>query len=203
MKYSIIIILLFATLKGFGQEKTLTGIVTAENGELLPGSNVVVKHTQRGIQTDIDGKFSIKVTSKDTLVFSFVGMLTKEIVVGNAKSIDIKLLDGPKLEESVGPGYRAPKRNPISVAVKEIEKTKADTVRWYTSLNENDQPLYVVDGVFVTAVEMAKINPETIKSVNVLKNGNTTFCSGRKNVIVIKTKKLSKRELRKMKRIHS
>ena len=63
----------------FAQERTVTGIVSDNNGLPIPGVNVLVKGTSNGTQNDCDGKFSIKANSRQTLVFSYVGMKTQEI----------------------------------------------------------------------------------------------------------------------------
>src|SRR5262249_14547644 len=60
----------------------------------LPGANVVVKETKAGVQTDIDGKYSIQVAQGQTLVFSFVGMSDQEVKVGASNTINAKLSEG-------------------------------------------------------------------------------------------------------------
>ena len=57
----------------FAQEKTISGIVTDNTGP-LPGVNVIIKGTTKGVQTDFDGKYSIKANTGDVLVFSFIGL---------------------------------------------------------------------------------------------------------------------------------
>lgn len=85
----------------FAQEKTVTGVVSDDNGT-LPGANVVVKGTTKGVQTDMDGKYAIKVKQGETLVFSFVGMEDQSKVVGASNTINVKLTTGStKLEEVV------------------------------------------------------------------------------------------------------
>jgi len=89
----------------FAQEKTVTGVVSDNSGP-LPGANVVVKGTTRGTQTDLDGKYAIKVSVGETLVFSFIGMDDQSKVVGTSNTISIKLASGSqKLEEVVVQGY--------------------------------------------------------------------------------------------------
>jgi len=63
-----------------------------DSGQSLPGVSVVVKGTTTGTITDNDGKFSFSVPGNATLVFSFVGMSTKEVVVGNQRRFDISLV---------------------------------------------------------------------------------------------------------------
>ncbi len=81
----------------FAQEKTVSGIVTDANGLPLPGVNVVVKGTARGVQSDFDGRFKIQAKDGATLVFSFIGMKTVERPAG--ANMNVKLAD-----DSVGLG---------------------------------------------------------------------------------------------------
>ena len=87
---------------------------------------------------------------------------------------------------------------------KETSTIKSPAFHCVSSIvNENSQPLYVVDGKLVTAQEVKNINTEGIESVTVLKDAAATGLYGKggiNGVIIIKTKKLSKRELRKMKK---
>lgn len=76
----VFVILLFQTL--LAQERTITGRLTSpEDGSALPGVNVFVKGTSVGTVTDADGRYSIRVPVGATLVFAFVGMQTREVVV--------------------------------------------------------------------------------------------------------------------------
>src|SRR5687768_8624386 len=73
------------------QERTVTGRVTsAEDGSPLPGVNIVVKGTIRGTVTDNDGMYTLPVPSSGaTLVFSFIGLITQEVEIGERTTIDI------------------------------------------------------------------------------------------------------------------
>ena len=73
-------------------QNMITGSVKDDTGQSLPGVSVVVKGTTTGTITDNDGKFSFSVPENATLVFSFVGMATKEVVVGNQRKIDLTLI---------------------------------------------------------------------------------------------------------------
>lgn len=79
----------------FGQEKTITGIVSDANGP-LPGANVVVKGTQRGTQTKFDGSYAIKASVGEVLVYSFMGMHDVSKVVGSSNVINTILQDDSK-----------------------------------------------------------------------------------------------------------
>lgn len=75
------------------QQRTVTGIVTDENAIPIPGVNVLVKGTSRTTQTDFDGKYAIKAKKGETLVFSFLGMKEKKVMVGEQQVINVKLQD--------------------------------------------------------------------------------------------------------------
>ncbi|MEX0884052.1 MAG: carboxypeptidase-like regulatory domain-containing protein [Cyclobacteriaceae bacterium] len=70
---------------------SVTGTVTDEEGEPLPGVTVIVEGTTIGTVTDIDGKYAIEVSEEDALVFSFVGFESQRIEVGNNSVIDISM----------------------------------------------------------------------------------------------------------------
>ena len=76
----------------FAQEKKITGTVTDRAGIPLPGVSVLVKGTQSGTQTDFDGKYSVKATSGQTLIFSYVGMKTQEAATSSSV-VNIKMTD--------------------------------------------------------------------------------------------------------------
>jgi TonB-linked SusC/RagA family outer membrane protein len=89
------------------QEKAVSGSVTsASDGLPLPGVNVIVKGTTRGVQTDFDGNYTINVGVGETLAFSFVSMMKKEVVVGASNTINVALEeDVASLDEVVVLGY--------------------------------------------------------------------------------------------------
>ncbi len=102
----------------FAQERTITGTVTAASDGLpLPGVNVIVKGTTRGTQTDFDGKYSIRASSTDILVFSFVSMKTAELPVGSANTLDLAMQeDVESLDEVVVTGYSTTTKAKSSVS---------------------------------------------------------------------------------------
>jgi len=73
------------------QQITVTGTITDEQGEPLPGASVSVKGSTRGVTTDIDGTFSINVRPTDVLVISFLGYESFETSVENRQKIDVSL----------------------------------------------------------------------------------------------------------------
>ena len=84
----------------FAQERVVTGVVSDNSGLPIPGVNVLVKGTKSGTQTDFDGKFSIKASPSQTLVFNFVGMKSQEIAASSS-TINVKMKDDAVELESV------------------------------------------------------------------------------------------------------
>ncbi|NJO91214.1 MAG: SusC/RagA family TonB-linked outer membrane protein [Chloroflexia bacterium] len=83
-------------------QQTITGKVTDENNDPIVGANVLVKGTNNGTITDMDGVFNITAPEDATLLFSFVGYATQEIAVAGNTNIEVKLLpDDNALEEVV------------------------------------------------------------------------------------------------------
>ncbi|MEX2591874.1 MAG: SusC/RagA family TonB-linked outer membrane protein [Anditalea sp.] len=105
---------------GQDTELKITGQVTSEDEPMgLPGTNVLIKGTTTGAVTDIEGRYSINVpSSQSILVFSSIGYVSQEVVVGNQSTIDIQLLpDMKSLEEVVVVGYTEQSRMKVTSAV--------------------------------------------------------------------------------------
>ena len=107
---------------GYSQVKTISGKVTdAGNGEMLPGVSVVVKGTTKGTATNFDGDYKIDVEANQTLIFSFIGYTSQEIVVGSENVLNVKLaLSVESLEEVVVIGYGQVKKEDATGSVTAI-----------------------------------------------------------------------------------
>ncbi len=104
VKFLTIVMLLFC-LPILSQEKTITGVVTSDSGE-LPGVTIIIKGTTKGAETDFDGKYSIKTKVGDVLVYQYLGFETVERTVGAASVINVVMkVGGEILEEVVVVGY--------------------------------------------------------------------------------------------------
>jgi TonB-linked SusC/RagA family outer membrane protein len=106
-----------------GQQKSISGKVTDSSNQPLPGVTVVLKGTTTGTVTNIDGYYSISdVEEGTTLVFSFVGMLKQEIVVGTQTKIDITMqADAIGIEEVVAIGYGTQKRATLTGSISSVK----------------------------------------------------------------------------------
>jgi TonB-linked SusC/RagA family outer membrane protein len=109
--------------------QTVTGTIIDQDGQTLPGVNVLEKGTTNGTITDIDGKYSITVPQGATLVISYVGMETQEIAVANQTNISVTLTQSAiGLDEVVVIGYGSQSRRTITTAVSRVSSDKLDGV---------------------------------------------------------------------------
>lgn len=109
-------------LQGNMQQPAVSGTVTDESGQPLPGVTVIVKGTTQGTVTNNDGNYSItNIPENVTLVFSFVGMRTQEVVVGSQTNINITMeFDAIGIEEVIAVGYGTMKKSDLTGSVQRI-----------------------------------------------------------------------------------
>ena len=109
----------------FAQDRTVSGRVTStEDGSPLPGVNVVIKGTANGTSTDADGKYSLSVPANGgSLVFSFIGLESKEFEIGAQTVIDVSLaLDVQQLNEVVVTAFGVPQeKKALGYSVQEMK----------------------------------------------------------------------------------
>jgi TonB-dependent starch-binding outer membrane protein SusC len=106
----------------YGQQIRVTGTVTDQaTGSSLPGVTVVVKGTTMGAVTDVDGRYEISVASDAVLVFSFIGMTTREVEVQGRNVINVALEpDVATLQEIVVVGYGARLKYELTGAISSV-----------------------------------------------------------------------------------
>lgn len=104
-------------------DRTVTGVVTSEDGAALPGVTVILKGTSTGTITDGAGIYSITVPDDGgTLIFSFIGFTKKEIPVNGRSAIDVTLSeDTESLDEVVVVGYGSVNRANITTAISSVK----------------------------------------------------------------------------------
>ena len=128
----------------------VTGKITDENGEALPGANILEKGTTNGTTSDVDGNFSLSVTGESSvLVFSFIGYTTQEIPVGNKTTFNIQLEpDFRTLNEVVVVGYGTVKKSDLTGAVSSV---KAEELTAYPAIDAIQSLQGRAAGVNITA----------------------------------------------------
>lgn len=162
----------------FAQERSVSGTVSDNAGMPIPGVSVLVKGTKSGTQTDFDGKYIIKVDASQTLVFSYVGMNTQE-VVAKSTSINVKMASSAMELESVVVTALGIKRKPkeLSYAVESIkteELTKTRAVNVATALSGK-----------VSGLQVSVINNGVNPSTRVVLRGNRSLLGNNEALIVV------------------
>jgi TonB-linked SusC/RagA family outer membrane protein len=107
------------------QDRTITGkVYSMEDGTPIPGVNVVIKGTQLGTVSDMEGNYSLDVSSDESiLVFSFVGFITKEIVVGTRSVIDFQMeYDLKQLSEVVVVAYGTQSKQALTGSIGVVDE---------------------------------------------------------------------------------
>jgi iron complex outermembrane receptor protein len=118
---ALIICLIMVPASLFAQA-TVTGTVTDKADAMpLPGVNVIIKGTSRGTATDFDGKYSLEVNQGETIVISYLGYTTQEIVYTGQSTIDVSLAeDAAQLDEVVLIGYGSTTKQDATGAVEKV-----------------------------------------------------------------------------------
>ncbi|UOB16046.1 SusC/RagA family TonB-linked outer membrane protein [Abyssalbus ytuae] len=120
IKY-LFLFLLGVVFSAQGQEKTITGIVTDDEGIPLPGATVLVKGTNTGTTTDFDGNFSIETSKGSILAISYVGYTASEVVIDNQNSLTVVLKQTlSQLDEVIIVGYGTTRKKDLTGAVTSI-----------------------------------------------------------------------------------
>ncbi len=138
-KFSGILTLLLALVVqlSFAQEKTISGTVADNSGMPLPGVNIIVKNTTNGTQSDFDGKYTINAKVGDVLVFSYVGLKTKEATVGASNTLNVTMEeDAAVLDEVVvtALGIKRDKKS-LGYATQEVKGEAVSAVKSQNFVN--------------------------------------------------------------------
>ncbi len=109
------------SLSVYAQNITVKGTVSDESGEPLMGATVMVKGTNNGVATDLDGNYSISAPSKGTLVFSYIGYDNLEMPVNGRSTIDVVMQSNSMmLDEVVAIGYGTVRKKDLTGAVSSV-----------------------------------------------------------------------------------
>ncbi len=218
-------LIVISSLKS-AQTNRVQGRVTDQNGLPLPGVTVIVKGSTNGTVTNSEGNFVLTNTpAGGTLVFSFVGMRTQEIVVGNQETVNAVMLEESiGLEEVVAVGYGIQKKETLtgsisSINATEIARTQSTTTSGAlvgkiagvntrmsdgrpgnsTSIQIRNMgtPLYVIDGVQKDEGQFNNIDFNDIESISILKDASAAIYGVKAaNGVVVVTTKKGKRGIR-------
>lgn len=131
--WKFFLLLVFGITSVVAQEKTVSGTVTDQDGQLLPGVNVIIKGTTRGTQTDFDGNYTLKANVGEILLFTYLGLQNVERTVGTSSTINVQMTeDAEALKEVVVTAFGI-KRNPkqLGYAVSQVDTKE---------ITENSEP---------------------------------------------------------------
>ncbi len=219
-------------------QTTISGTVTDDNGDPVPGANVRVKgYSDIGTITDLNGTYSLNVpVDATTLVYSFVGMAPKEVEIAGQTVLNVTLSsEDVGVEEVVVVAYGTTKKESFTGSATTVKADKlaelpvvsldqaisgyvagvqsatgsgqpgslsSIRIRGTGSINSNQEPLYVVDGIPIpvrdigsfstsSTSSLASINPSDVQSITVLKDAAAASLYGSRaanGVILITTK---------------
>lgn len=161
------------------QELNVTGKVTGDEGEPIPGVNVLVSGTSSGVITDIDGNYSINVPSSDTkLTFSYVGYQTTTLSVNNRSSINVEMAaDIQQLSEVVVIGYGEQSRRDVTSAIASVNGEDLENV-----------PMPTIDGLIqgrAAGVSVTNNSGAPGSGITVRIRGNSSINAGNDPLYVI------------------
>ena len=197
--------MLFAA--GMSAQTSVKGQVKDADGNPLPGVSVLIKGTNTGTVTDVDGHWSLLAGSTDILRFSYLGMETQNIRVGDRALIDVTMReDVAFLEETVVVGYGTQKRSSLTGAISTVsdeEILRAPTmsisnmvgsrIAGIAAFQASGQPgadnasltirgqgniIYVIDGIRRSAADFNGLDPNEIESISVLKDASAVAVYG-------------------------
>ncbi|MGP1991862.1 TonB-dependent receptor [Zobellia laminariae] len=173
----LLFILMMMPIVILAQEKTVKGIISF-NGEPLPGVNIVEKGSSNGVTTDFNGNYEIAVSSQATLVFSYIGFKTQELLVGENSTLNIELqedaqqLEGVEVQGFSGVVGRARKRTESVQSIPEsvtalnsegIEKNGINNVTNFAKL---------VPNLKLNSSQAAGINFLTVRGIPQIRNAD-------------------------------
>ncbi len=151
----------------------LTGVVKDEKGEALPGVTILIKGTTLGTSTDIDGKYAMALPEgQHTLLFSMVGMETKEYSLSATKDIEVNIVmknDVAEMDEVVVKGIFKKAKESYTGAVTSVSKEDLKVFKGQNLL----QTLKNIDvSINVAANNLAGSNPNNLPQINIRGNSS-------------------------------
>jgi len=162
------------------QQNSVSGKVTDESGQPLPGVSVIIKGTSRGMVTDMNGNYTISgIPENAILVFSFLGMKTQEVVVGKQININVTLKqDFIGLDEVVAIGYGTMKKRDLTGAISSVNVAQVAQSRPTNNLADALQGK-------AAGVRVTQLNGDANQNTTIQIRGINSITSPQKPLIVI------------------
>jgi len=221
--FSILFCMLLAVVDANAQNQNISGKISAPNGEPIPGVSVLVKGSNQGTSSDASGTYKLSgLSARSVVVFSAIGYVTSEQIVGNQSVINLTLKEDNKaLDEVVvtALGIKKDARR-IGYAIQSVDGASTIKAREPNAINAlagkvagltvgiqqemlrkpnislrgNSEILYVVDGVPINS-DTWNISPDDIDTYSVLKGASASALygfRGKNGAILITTKRGTK-----------
>ncbi len=156
------------TLDNF-DDVLISGQITDDRNEPLAGANVIVKGTTIGTITDIDGNYTISVPEGATLTISYIGYISKEVIVGNEATINVNLTeDIQSLSEIVVVGYTEKDRRKLTSSIATVDSKQIERVPMATFDNilQGAAPGLLVQSGTGQPGRAAEVTIRGLKSIN-------------------------------------
>ena len=148
IKWAVFLTAFLISLEVSAQNVRVSGVVTDALGP-IPGVNIMEEGTTNGTVTDVNGKYSISVSAKSTLVFSCIGYKEQKIRVGTKTVLNVNMVEESKmLDELVVVGYGVQRKSDVATSVASV---KADEMRTFPAGNVADMLRGRAAGVNVTS----------------------------------------------------
>jgi len=191
----------------WSQEVQISGVVrSATDNQTLPGVSIVIKGTVKGTISDINGKYTIKASPNQVLVFSFMGMNTQEVTVtANTQNVDVTLTVAAIMMDEVVVTALGIKRSEKALGYS-VQKVDGKSIQRVTGVDPStsltgkvagllvknstdfgtapvltirgENPLLVIDGVAYANKTLGDISAEDIESMSVLKGATASALYG-------------------------
>ena len=131
-RHTVIILIALLSFTGYAQNTIVKGtVISAEDGQPIPGVNIQIEGTEMGSSTDFDGFYSIEVTEGSTLVFTYMGMMEAKVLVSQSTHNIILETSTTGLDEVIVVGYGTMKKRELTGAVASVKSE--DIVKTATS----------------------------------------------------------------------
>ncbi len=175
----LLLFLLMTCSSLFAQSIRITGNVTDESGDSLPGVNVIEKGTTNGTVTDIEGNFTIIVASaQSSLQFSFIGMETEEMPVGGQRHLNVALRSSSiEMQDLVVVGYGVQRKSDVISSVVSVNTEHATKV---PTVDIGEMLRGKATGVYVTLADAAPGS-----SSNILIRGSRSLTAGNAPIVIV------------------
>ena len=136
IKWAVFLTAFLISLEVSAQNVRVSGVVTDALGP-IPGVNIMEEGTTNGTVTDVNGKYSISVSAKSTLVFSCIGYKEQKIRVGTKTVLNVNMVEESKmLDELVVVGYGVQRKSDVATSVASV---KADEMKTFPAGNVADK----------------------------------------------------------------